>query len=46
MRREFSYETITLQNIEENEHLIFICNGDSKKVMIERVITNDQKKVI
>ena len=36
MKREFEYETITLQDIENNKHLIFICCGDSKKVMIER----------
>lgn len=37
MKREFNYDTITLQNIDDNkEHLIFICNGDSKKVMLER----------
>lgn len=36
MKREFDYETITLQNIDDNKHLIFVCNGDSKKVNIER----------
>ena len=36
MEREFSYEIITLQDIECNPHLIFVCDGDSKKVKIER----------
>ena len=36
MKREFEYEVITLQNVERNEHLIFICDADSKKVIIER----------
>ena len=35
MRREFSYEIITLQNIEDNKHLIFICDCDNKKLEIE-----------
>ena len=35
MKREFSYEDITLNNIDDNKHLIFICDGDNKKVLIE-----------
>lgn len=35
MKREFDYETITLQDIENNSHLIFICDGDNKKVIVE-----------
>lgn len=31
MKREF----ITLQDIENNSHLIFICDGDNKKVIVE-----------
>lgn len=29
------YETITLQQIEDNKHLTFVCDGDSKKVTVE-----------
>lgn len=36
MKREFDYEVITLQDIENNSHLIFICDADSKKVKVER----------
>lgn len=35
MKREFNYEVITLQDIENNSHLIFICDGDNKKVIVE-----------
>lgn len=34
--REFDYNSITLQNIEDNEHFIFICDGDRKKVVIQK----------
>ena len=36
MGREFSYEIISIKNIEDNNHLIFICSGDDKKVIVER----------
>lgn len=36
MERVFDYEVITLQNMERNEHLIFICDADSKKVTLDR----------
>jgi len=36
MIRNFNYETISLQDIENNSHLIFICDADSKKVKVER----------
>ena len=35
MKREFNYETITIQDIENNPHLIFICDADNKKVEVE-----------
>jgi len=35
MEREFDYKTITIQDIEENPHLTFVCDGDSKKVKVE-----------
>lgn len=35
MKREFDYGTISIQEIESNQHLIFICDGDNKKVVIE-----------
>ena len=34
--REFNYGTITLQDIEKNSHLIFICDGDYKRVVVEK----------
>lgn len=36
MYREFDYNSISLKDIEDNEHLIFMCDGDKKKVIIER----------
>lgn len=36
MKREFDYGVITLGDIENNENLIFVCNGDSKKVEVGR----------
>ena len=36
MKREFNYEEITIEDIENNNHLIFITDGDSKKVIVER----------
>lgn len=34
--KEFSYENITLHDIEINNQLIFICDGDNKKVIVEK----------
>ena len=36
MKREFKYSVITLADIDINSHLIFICDGDNKKVIVER----------
>ena len=36
MKREFNYGIITLQDIENNPHLIFICDGNYKRVIVER----------
>lgn len=30
----FNYDEITLQNIEDNKHLVFICDGDKKIIII------------
>ena len=36
MKRDFSYETITLNDIENNKHFIFVCSGDRMEVLVER----------
>lgn len=36
MERTFSYEEISIYNIENNSHLIFICDADRKEVIVER----------
>lgn len=36
MQRKFDYKTITIEDIENNPHLIFICDGDCKRVIVER----------
>lgn len=41
MKRTFNYEDISINDIEYNHHLIFICDGDSKEVMIEREENNE-----
>ena len=34
--RGFSYEDITINDIENNKHLIFVCCGDTGMVKVER----------
>ena len=34
--REFNYENISIGDIENNSHLIFICDGDKKVILVER----------
>lgn len=36
MKRTFNYEDISIKNIEDNPHLIFISDGDKKEIIIER----------
>ena len=36
MKREFNYEDITIADIENNTNLIFVCDADIKKVIVER----------
>lgn len=36
MKRVFDYKTVTIENIERNSHLIFICDADGEKVILER----------
>lgn len=36
MKRDFSYETITINDIENNKHLIFVCSGDKFEILVER----------
>lgn len=36
MEKTFDYSNITLQDIENNSDLIFICDGDKKVVKVER----------
>lgn len=32
---KINYEAVTLQHIENNPHLTFVCDGDSKKIKVE-----------
>lgn len=36
MEREFDYEDVDFRQISLNPHLIFICDGDKKKVKVEQ----------
>ena len=44
MKREFSYGVITLQDIENNSHLNFVCDGDNKTIKVEREEEQNGKK--
>lgn len=35
MKREFDYNCISLEDIDINDHLAFICDGDNKKIIVE-----------
>ena len=41
MKLIVNYEDITLQNIEDNPHLIFICDGDKKTITLEEEENNE-----
>lgn len=34
MKKVFNYECISIQDIENNPHLIFECNGNYKQVIV------------
>lgn len=36
MKRIFNYECISIQDIENNPHLIFECDGDYKQVIVSK----------
>lgn len=36
MTRSFDYKDISIGDIENNSHLIFVCCGDEKQVIVER----------
>ena len=36
MIRSFNYEDISIKDIENNSHLIFICDAEKKEVIVER----------
>ena len=42
MERTFNYEDISIKDIENNPHLIFICDGDRKEVIVEREEKNNE----
>lgn len=35
MKREFDYNNLTILDIESNKHLIFVCDADNRKVIVE-----------
>lgn len=35
MKRKFDYSCISLEDIDINSHLAFICDGDAKEVIVE-----------
>ena len=43
--KTFNYEEITIEDIERNSHLNFICDGDSKKVIVEREEENGNSNI-
>ena len=36
MEREFDYEEVDIRSIDLNPNLVFICDGDHKKVKVEQ----------
>lgn len=36
MKREFNYENLDFRQIDLNPNLVFICDGDKKKVKVEQ----------
>lgn len=34
--KRFDYKDISIGDIENNSHLIFICEGDKKVILVER----------
>lgn len=36
MEREFDYKDVDFRSIDLNPNLIFICDGDKKKVLVEQ----------
>lgn len=36
MRKIFDYDCISIGDIDINNHLIFICDGDDQKVILEK----------
>ena len=35
MKRKFDYEAITISDIENNSHFVFICDADKKEIIVE-----------
>lgn len=35
MKRVFKYKEITLYDISINNHLIFVCDGDNKEILVD-----------
>jgi hypothetical protein len=35
MKREFDYNNLSILDIESNKHLIFVCDADSRKVIVK-----------
>lgn len=42
MERNFKYDCITLNDIDSNDNFIFICDGDNKKVILEKGDENNE----
>lgn len=42
MKRVFDYEVISLQEIDKNAHLNFVCDADKKIVIVEREEENNE----
>lgn len=41
MKKNFNYKEISIKNIDDNPHLIFICDADKKEVILEREENNE-----
>lgn len=36
MKGNFKYDAITIKDIENNSHFVFVCDADNKEVVVER----------
>lgn len=36
MKGKFKYDAITIKDIENNSHFVFVCDADNKEVIVDK----------